>query len=277
MGGVDNSGAGAGAQEEGSDHQTVEYKGPKGHEVLWKVTNAKCTMEYEGRKGQEALRKVTLKGGDVDGDVKHYRCDKGEERFYQIDRANRSTEFYQGPPGNEWLWKLVGPDGRGVLYEGYGKTRYKAFEFGPHYLHIYTRDGLSAPTSKLLRKTEGGKFFVRRSEEDEWEELEFPDDEWFEEKARKRKEEARLRAEEARLRAEQEVRDQARKRKEEEEAKEAAERAKRRRFAEAQFGGRTLVVGSVSGADRAVIGEDYCDTGDEHGGYAPNTDAAEDE
>ena len=57
----------------------------------------------------------------------------------------------------------------------------------------------------------------------------------------------------------------------EQQAKEAAEREKRRRFAEAQFNGPTLAVGSVSGADRAVIGEDYCDTGDSKALYAPNT------
>ena len=244
---VDNLGAGAGAQEEESDHQTVV------------VTNSRCTMEYEGPKGQEALKKVTLKNGDV----KHYWGEKGAERFHRIDKADGSIEGYKGTPSNQWLMEHIMPNQRTVLYGGGGNTTYMALALS--HVHreacFFKRTGEGATTSSLVRKMDGfGKFFARRSEEDEWEEVEVSD-EWLEGMARARQE-ARQEAARKRARAEQEERERKRRRELE------AEREKRARNADASINGGFKASDGlgVKGEDKAPEGnaESYVEKFKDH-------------
>ena len=280
MGGVDNSGAGA---VEAPVRTVTVVDGVR----FVTEESPRCTMVSEGPEGEEVMKRVTLKNGDVkhytgakghehffridksNGDVERYWGSKGAERCKRIDRADDRVETYKGPTNGEWMTEEFMPGSWTVLYGGGRETSHKVLEIDhvTKQVKIHKRDGEGAATSSLLRKVVGGKFYARKSVEDEWEEVEVSE-EWLERQSELRKEEKRKRA-----REEQE--EQERKRRREKEAKEAAESRERRRFAAAQFNDRTLVVGSVEGADRAVIGEDYCDTGDPHGGYAPNTDVAE--
>ena len=240
--GVDNSGAECGL-------------------VKMTVVNNEGTMQFEGPPGEEALKEFTNKNGDK----KRYWGSRGAERFNRIDRADGRVETYKGPRHGEFLTEAFVPGVKTVLYGGAKEAMHKVLEID-HFsrrVDIYKRDGEEAATSSWLRKVDGGKFYARKGVEDEWEEVEV-NEEWLEKQSELRKRQKRAR--EDAERAEQE-----RKRRMEQQAKEAAESEKRRRFAEAQFNGPTLAVGSVSGADRAVIGEDYCDTGDSKALYAPNT------
>ena len=234
MGGVDNSGAGAGAREEKSKHQRLT------------VVNSECTMVYEGLPGEEALKEVTFKNGDK----RRYWGGKGAERFHRIDKANGCVETYKGTTYGEYMTEALVPGTKTVLFGGAKDTRFKALEVDhrSRRVDIYKRDGEGTTTSLLLRKVEGGKFYARKGEDDEWEEVEVSEA-WLEGRSELRKEEERKRA-----REEEEERERKRRREQQEREDRAIEEVRANADARMHDDFNPGGQGGVQGADMAPKG-----------------------